>query len=645
MDSVSRRDVLGGLAVSAAVFSTPVTASTDTTSRAVAQPETGPLTDPNAFESFLDGLVRAQLDAHEIPGATVAVVDGNSEFAKGYGVSDSRSETPVRADETLFRIGSVSKLLTWTAVMQGVERGRLDLDADVNQYLNEIDVPGTDEQPVTLDHLGTQTPGFEDRVHGTFVLDETDLQPLEQALVEEQPARVRPPGQFTAYSNYGAGLSGHIAATTAGMSFENYVAAEIFDPLSMNRSTFAQPVPDGLRADLAKGYTATEDGFREGDFEFVGMAPTGAMSATAADMARFVRVHLQGGTIDDDRILEPETIAEMHRRRFTNDERVNGMCFGFYEMSRHGVRVIGHAGDTQLFHSLLFLVPERDVGVFVSYNSRGGSNAREEFIDEFIERYFDTEDPSVAVPDSIPTRGTDLEGTYRTLRVPSTTSEKFIGVTESVSVSLDDHGRLVTTHGEETKRWGEAEPLYFHEIDGPDQLAFRETEGHITHLFLGSRPASAYERLPIREQPRVHGAIVAFCVVVFMTAAVGWSGAASWRWYRGAKRSRVDSPLRFAQWTGGIAGTCFLLFIIGFAGALAMRPTAFLSGDRLLFRLLTIPSLVGAVASVLTVVFAGIAIRNREWGCWTRVHYTVVALAAIVFTWLLWYWNLLWYQL
>ncbi|WP_265110900.1 serine hydrolase domain-containing protein [Halosolutus halophilus] len=637
--------MLGGLAVSAAVVSTPVAASTDTASRAVAQLDAGPLADPNAFESFLDGLIRAQLEGHSIPGATVAVVDGDSEFAKGYGFSDVESETPVRADETLFRIGSVSKLFTWTAVMQGVERGRFDLDTDVNQYLDEIDVPRTYEQPITLDHLGTHTPGFEDRAHGTFVLAETDLQPLEQTLVEEQPARIRPPGRFTAYSNYGAALSGHIVATAAETSFENYVNEEIFDPLSMKRSTFAQPVPDGLRADLAKGYTATDGEFREGDFEFVGMPATGAMSATATDMARFVRAHLQGGTVDDDRILESETVAEMHRRRFANDERVNGMGFGFYEMSRHGVRVIGHAGDTRLFHSLLFLVPEHDVGVFVSYNSTGGTNAREEFIDEFIEQYFPTEEPSVTIPDGTPTRGTDLEGTYRTLRVPSTTSEKFIGVTESVSVSLDDRGRLITTHGDDTKRWVEAEPLFFREIDGPDRLAFRETDGDVTHLFLGSRPASAYERLSLLEQPRVHGAIVAFSVVVFVTAVVGWSGAAIWRWYRGAERSRGDSPLRFAQWTGGIAAVCFLLFVVGFVGALTMRPTAFLYGDRLLFRLLTIPSLVGAVASVSTVVFAGIAIRNREWGRWTRVHYTVVALAAIVFTWLLWYWNLLWYQM
>jgi CubicO group peptidase (beta-lactamase class C family) len=645
MDSVSRRDVLSGLAASAAVVSTPVAASTDTESRAVAQPDTGPLADPNAFESFLDGLVRAQLEAHDIPGATVAVVDGDSEFAKGYGVSDVRSETPVRADETLFRIGSVSKLFTWTAVMQGVERGRLDLDTDVTQYLDEIDVPETYEQPITLNHLGTHTPGFEDRAHGTFVLDETDLQPLEQALVEEQPARVRPPGQLTAYSNYGAGLSGHIAAITAGMSFENYVTEEIFDPLSMNRSTFAQPVPDGLRVDLATGYTATDDGFRDGDFEFVGMSPAGAMSATATDMARFVRAHLQDGTIDDDRILESETIVEMHRRRFANDERVNGMCFGFYEMNRHGVRVIGHAGDTQLFHSLLFLVPEHDAGVFVSYNSPGGIDAREEFIDEFVEQYFPTEEPSVTVSDSTLTRGTDLEGRYRTLRVPSTTSEKFIGATETVSVSLDDRGRLITTHGNETKRWIEVEPLFFREADGPDQLAFGETDGNITHLFFGSRPASAYERLSIVEQPRVHGAIVAFSVVAFVTAIVGWSGAAIWRLYRGTERSRGDSPLRFARWTGGIAAVSYLLFVIGFTGGLAMRPTAFLYGDRLLFRLLTIPSLIGAVASVLTVVFAGIAIWNREWGRWTRIHYTVVALAAIAFTWLLWYWNLLWYQM
>ncbi|WP_264183121.1 beta-lactamase family protein [Haloterrigena turkmenica] len=587
----------------------------------------------------------SQLEEHDIPGATVAVVDGDSEVTRGYGFSDIESETPVRADETLFRIGSLSKLFTWTAVMQGVERGRFDLDTDVTQYLDEIDVPATYEQPITLEHLGTHTAGFEDRVHGTFVVDETDLQPLEQSLAEERPARVRPPGQFTAYSNYGAALAGHIAATTAGTSFRNYVDEEIFEPLSMDRSTFAQPVPDVLRADLATGYTAADGGFEDRPFEFVGMAPTGAMSATATDMARFVRAHLQGGTVDTERILESETVAEMHRRRFANDERVNGMAFGFYEMSRYGVRVIGHAGDTPSFHSLLFLLPEHDVGVFVSYNSPGGIDAREEFIDEFVDRYFPTEEPPGAVPDSTPTRGSDLEGTYRALRMPHTTSEKFIGFSETVSVSIDDRGRLVTTHAGETKRWVEADPLFFREIDGPDHLAFRETDGDVTHLFLGSRPPSAYERLSIAEQPRIHGAIVALSVLVFVTAVVGWSVAAVWRRYRGVSRPKADSPLRYARWAGGIAAACFLLFTVGFAGALVMRPTAFLYGDRFLFRILTIPSLVGAVASCVTAVFAGVAVRNRAWGRWKRIYYAFVALAAIAFTVLLWYWNLLWYQM
>jgi len=160
----------------------------------------------------------------------------------------------------------------------------------VTQYLDEIDVPETYEQPITLNHLGTHTPGFEDRAHGTFVLDETDLQPLEQALVEEQPARVRPPG--TAYCVLELRrwpLRSHRSNHRWDVVRENYVTEEIFDPLSMNRSTFAQPVPDGLRVDLATGYTATDDGFRDGDFEFVGMSPAGAMSATATDMARFVR--------------------------------------------------------------------------------------------------------------------------------------------------------------------------------------------------------------------------------------------------------------------------------------------------------------------------------------------------------------------
>ncbi|WP_254769131.1 serine hydrolase domain-containing protein [Salinilacihabitans rarus] len=644
MTPLSRREVLAGLAVGAAVASAPAVVGGTSDPLARTDDAERPLADPAAFEAFLDDLVRAQLDAHGIPGATVAVVDGESTFTKGYGVADVEAGAPVSADRTLFRVGSVSKLFAWTAVMQGVERGALDLDADVNRYLDGLAIPETYDDPITLEHLATHAAGFEDRVRGTYVTDADAVRPLAQTLAAERPERVRPPGQFTAYSNFGAALAAHVAATAGGTSFERLVADEIFDPLAMDRSTFAQPVPAALRDDLATGYAVEDGEFRAGEFEYVGLPPTGAMSATATDVASFLRAHLRGGAVDGNRILDPGTITEMHRRRFANDERLNGMAFGFYELSRRGVRVIGHEGDTPLFHSLLCLLPDRDAGVFVSYNAPGGVAAREEFLDAFVDRYFAAGEPPVSAPDGRPTRAADVEGTYRALRVPYTTAEKFVGVAETVSVSVDDRGRLVTTSGGETRRWVEAEPLLFAEVGGTDRLAFRDGGGEITHLFLGSRPASAYERLSVLEQPRVHAVLLALSLLVFATALVGWPAEVAWRRYRGATRPRPDALPRLPLLVGGTAATCFLLFAVGFAAALVLDPFGFLYGDRFGLRLLSLLAAVGAVATVLALVVAGRAVRDRAWSRRLRAHYALVAVAGVVFAALLWYWNFLPYH-
>lgn len=641
----SRRAVLGGLAIAGAAG--PVAATErPPTRRSTRQGGDEPPGNLDNLASFLDGVINAQLEAHSIAGATVAVVDGDTEFAKGYGYSDVEASEPVRADETLFRIGSVSKLFAWTAAMQAVERGDLDVDTDVNRYLDGFEIPNTYDVPITLEHLATHTPGFEDRLRGTFVLEESDLRPLETMLREERPARVRPPGEFTAYSNYGAALAGHIATKDEATSFERYVETEIFEPLGMDRSTFEQPVPEPLAEDLSKGYTADGGAFRPGEFEYVGMPPTGAMSATATDMAAFMRAHLDGGATDDGRILESDSVEAMHRRRFGHDDRVNGMAFGFYELRRNGVRAVGHGGDTSLFHSLLFLLPDEDVGVFVSYNSPGGLEARREFLDAFFSRYYPTADSTPPVPDEAPTRAEDVTGTYRALRVPYTTSEKVFGAASTVSVMVDDRGRLVTTSlGGETQRWVEQEPLFFEEVGGDDAIAFRESDGEITHLFFDSRPPSAYERVAVHEEPLNHAVVAGISVLVFVSALVGWPLAAARRRYRGAERPTPESPMRYARWVGGATAALFVGFLSAFAASVLTDPLELVLGDPLQFRVLLVLPALGVLASVVTAGFAVLAWRERHWGNWTRIHYTLVALAGLAFALVLAYWNLLWYQM
>jgi CubicO group peptidase (beta-lactamase class C family) len=157
---------------------TPTSSLSTTPARGTPANDTAPaggLTDPAELEVFLDDLLARQLADNHIPGASVAVVkDGQLFFAKGYGYANLEQRTPLVAEQTLVRVGSIAKLFTWTAVLQLVEQGKLDLNADVNTYLADVTIPATYPAPITLAHLMTHTVGFEEQLLGLTVFSAAD---------------------------------------------------------------------------------------------------------------------------------------------------------------------------------------------------------------------------------------------------------------------------------------------------------------------------------------------------------------------------------------------------------------------------------------------------------------------------------------
>src|SRR3984893_421159 len=309
-------------------------------------PETrpAPLLTKQDFETFLDALIPSQLQTRNIAGAVVSVVkDGHVLFQKGYGYADFEAKKPVIADQTLFRPGSISKLFTATAVLQLVEQGKLDLDRDVNDYL-DFAIPKTYPEPVTLRRLLTHTAGFEDTLKNLFVATERDLKPLRTYLVNQMPQRVFPPGKIPSYSNYGFTLAGYIVERVSGEKFERYIDNHILKPLRMNNSSFDQPLPAQLATQMSQGYVNAAKKSR--DFEFVEAAPAGALSTTAADMTRFMLAFLQDGSVDGVAILKPETVRQKKTRQFELHPMICGVGMNFMEYWLRPVRVIGHGGDT-----------------------------------------------------------------------------------------------------------------------------------------------------------------------------------------------------------------------------------------------------------------------------------------------------------
>lgn len=602
------------------------------------------------LEIFLDGVMADQLATHEIAGATLAVVkDGALFFAKGYGYADLQKRIPVDARRTLFRPGSISKLFTWTAVMQQVERSRLDLDADINTYLSDFRIPDTFDQPITLRNLLTHTPGLEDGALGyLFRRSSKDLEGLTATLQKHLPARVRPPttdfnsGENASYSNWGTALAGHVVAEVSGLPFDDYIEQNILAPLGMTRSTFREPLPKALAGDMSIGYKHENGVFEPQEFEYVhDFGPAGALSSTAADMAKFMIAHLNEGAYGEVRILERETARLMHSRVFSPHPNLNGSGLGFYETWTNGRRVIGHGGDTFWFHSDLALLPEDEVGLFVSYNSAEGPKGRRSLVEAFMDRYYPARLPRVKPPDAFAERASRYAGGYRFNRHSFTRNEKFLALLGGIEVSpTTDNTLLIAGLGETPTQWVEVGRNVFRGVDDDQMIAFAADEdGQITHLLnpLGLAFIPAY-KLAWYQSSGLHFFIFGFGALCFLIAIV--SALRNWR------RDRAGTAnARRGRRLAALAGAVNLLFLIGLAVTFAASDLdQLVYGWPAVFYVALALPLIALLLTAGVLYFVATVWAKREWGLYGRIQYTVIALACVAFLWSLNHWNLIGYR-
>lgn len=621
-----------------AIFS--IAFSTLPASRSVPEEETGQIgpSDPVEVEAFFDGMMSTQLREKEIAGAVVSVVrDGEILLSKGYGYADVESRRPIDPERTLFRIGSVTKLFTWTAVMQLVEQGRLDLEADINQYVG-FQIPETYPEAITLTHLMTHTPGFEEDLRDIFTESLEMAEPLGDWLAARIPARVRPPGVFAAYSNYGTALAGHIVERVSGISWEEYVERFILEPLQMRQTTALQPLPESLAGDMSHGYSRKGGLFEAQPWEFMpGDAPAGSISASASDMARFMSAHLNHGFLGESRILGRETSLKMQKRHFHHDLRLPGFSLGFYEMNSHGERIIGHSGGTQWFHTLLLLFPERKLGIFVSYNTdSAGALTFNSLLATILDRYFPEPPPefSAASPEELKR----LTGVYRFNRMSYTTYQKVLGLLLSVRLRADG-GALVADSPIGTFRMKQVEPRLFREELGSIQVAFRGgQDAPATHAFLSVAPMMALERVPWHGEPRLHF----LSLVAGLVASAGMLAGGAAGWIRGRFRPSAAAPRAVVLTRRALLGAavCNVGFIVWMA-VLASDMWSLLRSPLTGLKLALSLPVLGLVFHSIAIVGVALMWQFGFGSRWLRVCYTLIALLGLLFAWSLNYWNLL----
>jgi CubicO group peptidase (beta-lactamase class C family) len=620
----------------------------------------------------IDALVEEQMRKFDLPGAVAVVVHGGEVVhSRGYGYADIEAGQLFDPETSVFRTASVAKLFTATAVMQLIEQGLIDLDADVNRYL-DFRVPDTYPEPVTLRHLLTHTAGFDERLLGSFASKRRPEEVLtnRQFLTSPDAApRVRPPGRVISYSNHGMALAGYIVERVSGKPFEQYVDDHIHAPLGMARSTFYDPLPARFQDDRVRAYR-----FRRGRYEalpitFENAGPAGSQFSTGADIARFMLANLNGGELDDVRILGPAALRQLHAQAFTHHPALPGWTLGFMEYRRHGRRMIGHSGDLPGYHNQLTLVPDEGLGVFVHFNGVWPVTLDEDPRNHIVEHVVDSALPPAVAEWSGPVAvrgageglvspiaafaapsagsGVAVAGNYRFSRHPKTSIQKLLVPNSFFRLHIRENGdgtiRMTMPLGfTAPSDWEPVGPLLYRRVGGDEHLAFGQDErGRVTHLFPVLTMSMAFERVRWYESEALLLGLLGFSTLGLVGAWVGWPAGAL---VRRTRRREASTPApgqrrrRVAARAVGLLGTS----VVATLGVMVVQANT--AGDTALLPLQ--PAIAGAAGLcgllALGLGFATLkAWRAGEGPLAERVGHTAVALAGIAFLWQMSYWNVL----
>jgi len=587
------------------------------------QAGSGVVKDPETMASFFDAFLSEQMAADAIVGASAAVVqDGELVFAKGYGYADLENKVPVKAEETLFFIGSDGKLFTWTAVMQLAEQGKLDLHADVNTYL-DFELPAPFGKPITLHHLMTHTAGFEDDLNSLMAASEVDVLPLREHLLAHMPQQVFEPGTVSAYSNYGTALAGYIVERVSGMPFERYIETQILEPLGMDQSVVGNQVDSDRIAAYARGYKALEGGHRVVDFEWTAAVPCAPLRTTVTDLSRFVQAHLQDGCVDGACILKPETLQQMHASQFTHPGQVSGMTYGFLDTRINQQRILWHLGESPSFTTLVALIPEQNLGLIVTYNTPPTDDKAVLF--GFMDAFY----PVTAAPvqaQALPgweERAKPFTGWYVPARSVETQPGKVIRLLQTAPVAIDQ-GSLTFSGW----KFQEVSAGVFQEVQGDRILTLNEDTSGRRWLYVGPL---AYVQVSWMESPGIYLVRLVFILLAFLSV-----------WFLGLMKLLKKQMVigKAALWLAGGFGVAALGLLGWFVQVMLIYAETYVYQQE------TIHLISGLSWLLLPWAAAGVLVTARAWQkrLWTlgwRLYYAVIVLAMGVTVWLFFSLNLM----
>jgi hypothetical protein len=386
-------------------------------------------------------------------------------------------------------------------------------------------------------------------------------------------------------------------------------------------------------------------------YEIIAAEPAGSSATSADDISHFMFAHLQDGTYNGFQMLKPETVALMHTAQFGVNPALPKMCLGFYEQTRNGHRMFGHGGDTQFFHSELYLMPDEKVGIFMSVNSagRGETDARANYINAFLDRYFPYTPPAGVKQANPDADAKSVAGEYVTSRRPVTNILSFIAFLENVTVTPGKDGTITVDAfkgiNQVPKTYEEIGPLLYREKDGQDLVGFtKDADGHL--VLAMDYPFMVWTRIGVVDSKGFNVFLISLVFLVSFLAVVLWPVSA---WVRrhyehplslDAAQRRLRTGIRVVAGVDLVFVICWLVIMIASGGS-----PLFDSSRDTLFRLVQIVGWIGSLGTLL--VLYGVVKTWRAAGEWwvSHVGNVAIAVSAVSFSWFLLHWHLLHFSL
>jgi CubicO group peptidase (beta-lactamase class C family) len=599
------------------------------------QPEESP---PTNIEELQEAILRV-LEETNTPGAGIALVTRDSVVrVGGVGLADVEAQTPATG-ETLFRQGSISKSFVSLAALLLQERGQLDLNDRVSELAPEIEFENRWEEnaPLRLVHLLEHTSGFDD-IHLTEYASGTASMTLREALDYHPDSRTSrwEPGTHFSYCNSGPAFAAYVVEKVTGQPFEDFVQANWFDPLGMTTASFF--LTDEVEEKLAKGYGS--DGVTELPYWHIGMRPSGAVNASAQDMAGLLQFFLKRGTVGDSMLLSSATLERMETPATTLAARAGvraGYGLGDYTSTRDGFLFHGHDGGMNGYVASYGYQLDAGVGYALMINRASGRALSDiqKLLQRYLVRDLEAEEPPVA------------EATGEAL---ATITGYYEPLTPRVELSrfVERFTGLVQVYVREGRPWirpalgGEGEELipvaedqFRGENDPVATVAFiADGDGRVIAQGFGDALVGNYGSIPVLRL-WLRWVVLILCLGLMASAlafALVWVPRKVLGRLRGARHLSVRVFPLFAVLSLLAA---FGVLVVSMDDALMKlgRPTALSVG----FFLLTLVFAAAALAGLVQ------AVRARKWeihrGVW--VHALLVSLANTVAVLYLSYWGVI----